>query len=252
MPQTRSFSLRVGAQPNPSIEFCRNNDRHTSPVSDMLGCHSFVVHLTFGGYKKWIFLKRLLKQRVHYQNWDLPPSNNLQNWQTYNHIILLWDSYCEFEFSTLPKSLVWWYEFRKIKICFLSRSQKFNLPGVMVKVNSDKTFGSLKTTLNDEIQLAKHCLGIIIRKRLLFTLHTFLSISCSISCTSLISSRSRTEILFDVSGLDVEPSFFNFLVNVIIAILIIKTIFVVCLLSWTKFFFVIASDSTDVCFNVSV
>lgn len=49
IPQTRSFSLRVGAQPKPSIEFCRNSERHTSPSSDIFGCHSFVVHLTFGG-----------------------------------------------------------------------------------------------------------------------------------------------------------------------------------------------------------
>lgn len=49
MPQTMSFSLRVGAQPKPSIEFCRSNDKHTSPASDIFGCHSFVVHLTLGG-----------------------------------------------------------------------------------------------------------------------------------------------------------------------------------------------------------
>lgn len=73
--------------------------------------------------------------------------------------------------------------------------------------------------------------GILLYKTNNFTLHTFVSISCSISCTSFISKRSRTEILFEVSGLDDEPSFFNFLVSVIIVKLIVKPIFVVCLLS---------------------
>lgn len=71
----------------------------------------------------------------------------------------------------------------------------------------------------------------------IFTLHTFFSISCSISWTSFISNRSLTDILFDVSGLDDEPSFFNFLVSVIIVKLIIKLILVVCLLSSTEIFF---------------
>lgn len=48
-PQITSLSLRVGAQPRPSIEFCRNNDRQISPSTEIFGCHSFVRHFTFGG-----------------------------------------------------------------------------------------------------------------------------------------------------------------------------------------------------------
>lgn len=53
-PQITSFKVRVGAHPKPSMEFCRNNDKQISPVTDMFGCHSFVRHFTFGGYKKKI------------------------------------------------------------------------------------------------------------------------------------------------------------------------------------------------------
>lgn len=48
-PHTTSFSLRVGAHPIPSILFCLNIERHTSPSSLILGCHNFVKHFTFGG-----------------------------------------------------------------------------------------------------------------------------------------------------------------------------------------------------------
>lgn len=50
-PHTTSFKRRVGAQPSPSMEFWRNSDRQMSPVTEMFGCHSFVAHFTFGGYK---------------------------------------------------------------------------------------------------------------------------------------------------------------------------------------------------------
>lgn len=90
IPQTRSFSRRVGAQPKPSMEFCRSNDRHTSPSSDIFGCHSFVVHFTLGGWKRecsinlalWLRLiqKRIsstMKIRYHwkkehfFKNWEI-------------------------------------------------------------------------------------------------------------------------------------------------------------------------------------
>lgn len=48
-PQMTSLSVRVGTQPRPSIEFCRNNDRQMSPVTDIFGCHSLVTHFTLGG-----------------------------------------------------------------------------------------------------------------------------------------------------------------------------------------------------------
>lgn len=48
-PQITSLRRRVGAQPRPSIEFCRNRERHMSPVTDIFGCHSLVAHFTFGG-----------------------------------------------------------------------------------------------------------------------------------------------------------------------------------------------------------
>lgn len=50
-PQITSLSVRVGAQPRPSIEFCRNRDRQISPFTEMFGCQSVVKHFTFGGCK---------------------------------------------------------------------------------------------------------------------------------------------------------------------------------------------------------
>lgn len=48
-PHTTSFSLRVGAHPNPSMLLCLKMERHTSPSSLILGCHNFVKHFTIGG-----------------------------------------------------------------------------------------------------------------------------------------------------------------------------------------------------------
>lgn len=48
-PQTTSFKRRVGAHPDPSMEFCRSNDKHISPVIEILGCHNMVLHFTMGG-----------------------------------------------------------------------------------------------------------------------------------------------------------------------------------------------------------
>lgn len=50
-PQTTSFNLLMGDQPNPSILCCLSNDRQTSPTSVILGCHKRVRHFTVGGYK---------------------------------------------------------------------------------------------------------------------------------------------------------------------------------------------------------
>lgn len=44
-----SLSVRVGAHPKPSIEFCRRSDKQMSPVVDIFGCHNVVEHFTFGG-----------------------------------------------------------------------------------------------------------------------------------------------------------------------------------------------------------
>merc|ERR550539_662873 len=50
-PQMTSFSLRVGAQPMPSMALRRRMLRHTSPSSLMLGCHSRVRQRTEGGLR---------------------------------------------------------------------------------------------------------------------------------------------------------------------------------------------------------
>jgi len=51
-PHITSLSFLVGAQPRPSIEFCLSKLKQISPSSLMLGCHSFVRHLTVGGCGK--------------------------------------------------------------------------------------------------------------------------------------------------------------------------------------------------------
>ena len=53
-PQTTSFSLRVGAQPNPSKELCLSRLKQTAPFSLILGCHNLVSQCTSGGCKQKI------------------------------------------------------------------------------------------------------------------------------------------------------------------------------------------------------
>lgn len=48
-PQITSLSVLVGAQPNPSIEFCLKSDKQMSPSTEIFGCHNFVKHFTLGG-----------------------------------------------------------------------------------------------------------------------------------------------------------------------------------------------------------
>lgn len=160
-PQTTSFNRRVGAQPRPSMEFWRNSDKQMSPVTEIFGCQSFVTHFTFGGC-------------INKLNYKLAFSSYRLLRPDQNRTVMLYSS------GTVATNL---------------NFPSFQKPssGVMIKVNSHNTFGSLKNTLQ------------------------VLGIFCSISWTSFTNNLSRIDMRL-VFSLAVEPetSFFSFLVNVII------------------------------------
>lgn len=88
-------SRLAGTQPNPSIEFSRSTDKQMSPSTEMLGCHSFVRHLTLGGCKQWRWESALV---LAFHEDPLSSSHR--------HIVLLGNVHGELEFSVLPVSLV--------------------------------------------------------------------------------------------------------------------------------------------------
>lgn len=67
-PQITSFNRLVGAQPRPSMEFCRSKLRQMSPSSLMFGCHSLVKHFTLGGWNtRQKYKLQLLNSHRNYQ-----------------------------------------------------------------------------------------------------------------------------------------------------------------------------------------
>lgn len=100
-PHITSFRRRVGAQPRPSIEFWRKSDKQMSPVTEIFGCHSFVAHLTFGGYK--ITKKNFVSQPIE-----------SRSTASYRHIVLFRNAGDELELAVFPKTFVWRYHQRKL------------------------------------------------------------------------------------------------------------------------------------------